>query len=202
MSHFKYITEEILDKVLPYIQKRLNKNKEIKITLSDEEVLYLKREILDKCPLCLSNKFIPENSFEGFRIIVEYEGKINKAFEPQLIINISEREYVVKKYLIDQFLNYEYVPSLKDKNLDLLIQKICELLAVSLFGKLRSADYLAAKMKQYGKKVIEIRKGKLTSHDGKYIGNPFKGKGHVNWFPYTGIDEWSIFSEVVKKYSK
>ena len=98
MSRLKYVTAEILNEVLPYIRKELEEGKNLHLT--DEEVEYLKQEILDRCPSCLKLdkcpveelredfvEFIPEEKFEAFRVIVEYEGTLEKAFYPQLIIN-------------------------------------------------------------------------------------------------------------------
>ena len=198
MCRFKYITEKILDDVLFYIQEKLNERR--MFMLLDDEVLYLKRTILDKCFIYLSNEFIPDNSFEGFRVIVEYDGGVAKAFYPQLIINKSEREYAFNNYLVNQFLGYECVIKDEEEIFKRLLEGLCRLLAISLYCNREHIEQLAKRMINYGKKVVEIRKGKLNSNHGKYFGNPFKGKRHVDWFPYVEIDEWSIFSEVVRRY--
>ena len=200
MPQFKYITVDILDEVLPYIQKQLNKTKKVK--LSDKEIDYLKHEILNRCPSCFLKLLNLNKSFEAFRIIVEYNGDIGKAFYPQLII---EKKRAVGYYLINKFLAEDLVPKIskkevaEDKFFERLLTGICKLLGVSVFGRIEAAEHMVNRMKRY-KKVVEIRKGELSVEHGKYNGNPYSSGSHVTWFPYVEINEWDIFSEVVKNY--
>lgn len=208
MLCFKYVVPSILDEILLYVQRVL-KDKEI-LYLSDQELSFLKQEILDRCPAYLDcwqrlsqkekkvfRPVYPKGYLRAYRIIVKYDNTLKKVFYPQLVINEQERKLAIDNHLIRRFLGYKianHIANHRELALTKLACGICALLSVSIFTEIEEVMRLVGTFRMYGKKVIGVREGYLSQCEGRYFGNL---KRHLNWFPYCEVNEWSFFQKEV-----
>ena len=205
MSKYKYINEFIVDDVLSLLQEKLEK--EFQVDLSEEDISLLKEKFLNKCPYSTFSEAEFSSDYEAFRIVIDYGEGVEKelVFYPHLV-NEFEKHDALERYVLNNNAlkrAFAFWTRMREKDFRRIILKICrllcKLLSVSLFLDFKVIKEKALRMSVH-KKIVEIRKGIVKPEYGESY-NLNEETKHIDWYPYVCIDEWSIFKDVVWKFS-
>jgi len=196
---YKYIYPEIVSDVIIKLDEFL---KGQNIFLTEEEKKHIENKILNYCPQ-RTLKEVEKYNFRAYRIIIEYGRSKEKAFYPHVFLGKKILISTFKRYIANNLYPYLHKYQYdRQKLLNFLCKKLCELFSTSLFTCIEKAKQNAKKMmifRRKGDKVLEIREGIIKKEHGLACGN-LKKSAHVNWYPYEGIDEWQIFNKVAYSF--